>query len=223
MQTVSMNVDIVMCIDCTGSMASTLDQVKANALKFYPDFLAELSKIGREVDQVRVKVIAFRDFFSDGDLALLESDFIPLNTNGSEFEDFVKNLSPKGGGDEPESSLEALALAMKSKWNKEGEKRREVIIMYTDSSAIPLEKDPKPAGYPSDLPKNLDEITDLWEGQTSPMTDSAKRLLIYAPNAYPWAEIGSAWTNTIHHGSKAGGGLAEHDYSTIMYSLAKTI
>lgn len=28
------NVDVVMCIDCTGSMGDLLDKVKANALKF---------------------------------------------------------------------------------------------------------------------------------------------------------------------------------------------
>lgn len=36
-QGLNYNVDIVMCIDCTGSMGGLLDNVKNNALKFYPD------------------------------------------------------------------------------------------------------------------------------------------------------------------------------------------
>ena len=35
--TLTYNVDIVMCIDCTGSMQGLIDTVKQNALKFYLD------------------------------------------------------------------------------------------------------------------------------------------------------------------------------------------
>ena len=36
------NVDIVMCIDATGSMASIIEDVKSNALSFYQKFVDEM-------------------------------------------------------------------------------------------------------------------------------------------------------------------------------------
>ena len=55
-------VDIVFCIDVTGSMTPIIDQVKANALRFYDDVQSNLTAKGKNVDQLRVRVIGFRDF-----------------------------------------------------------------------------------------------------------------------------------------------------------------
>ena len=53
------NVDIVMCIDCTGSMGDLLDTVKNNALKFYPDLKARCDEKGKEISELRIRAIAF--------------------------------------------------------------------------------------------------------------------------------------------------------------------
>ena len=57
-----------------------------------------------------------------------------------------------------------------------------------------------PSGYPSDIPKNFDELSDLWASQE--LNSASKRLLLLAPDAYPWSEIGEYWENTIHYPSK---------------------
>ena len=59
-------VDIVFCIDVTGSMSPIIDQLKANALRFYDDVQSKLKVMRKNVDQLRVRVIAFRDFVADG-------------------------------------------------------------------------------------------------------------------------------------------------------------
>ena len=61
------NVDIVMCIDATGSMASIIDDVKRNALSFYQKFVDEMEAKAKSVQQLRIKVIAFfmGSFLSD--------------------------------------------------------------------------------------------------------------------------------------------------------------
>jgi hypothetical protein len=51
-------VDIVFCIDVTGSMTPIIDQVKANALRFYDDVQSNLTAKSKNVDQLRVRVIA---------------------------------------------------------------------------------------------------------------------------------------------------------------------
>jgi Flp pilus assembly protein TadG len=55
--------DVVMCIDGTGSMTPTLNAVKTNALNFESNLNAELTKRGIPAfDAMRVRVVFYRDF-----------------------------------------------------------------------------------------------------------------------------------------------------------------
>jgi Flp pilus assembly protein TadG len=55
--------DLVMCIDATGSMQATIDAVKSNALNFEANLNAELKKRSIDpFDAMRVRVVFFRDF-----------------------------------------------------------------------------------------------------------------------------------------------------------------
>ena len=218
------NIDIVMCIDCTNSMGGFIDNVKNSALKFYPD-LKELfcAKKDKEISEFRIKVIAFGDFNADGDNALNETEFFKIPEQEDDFRHFINGLNPRGGGDGPKNGLEALALAMKSDWTTGGDKRRHVIVVWTDASTHPLETPiTKNEYYPQDMPANLDELTNWWEDEQSGVMPSrtAKRLVIFAPGASAWAEIGLNWLNTLHYPAKAGEGLTNLDYETILEAIA---
>ncbi|MBS1714905.1 MAG: VWA domain-containing protein [Armatimonadetes bacterium] len=225
MQGIKYTVDLVMCIDCTGSMGHVMELVKQHALKFHDDVRRECEAKGKFIDTMRARIIAFRDFYADGSDSLVVSDFFTLPDQSSEFSAFVSGLNPSGGGDLPESGLEALAIAIQSPWNTVGDRKRQVIVMFTDDAAHPLEKDAgsKPAVYPPDMPKNFSALTDLYDGQASPMLSSAKRLIIYAPDATPWTEIMSHWDNVAHLASQAGKGLEEHDYNQIVDMIVGSI
>ena len=132
-------VDIVFCIDVTGSMTPILDQVKANALRFYDDVQSNLTAKGKNIDELRVRVVAFRDIVADGEAALQESPFFALPTEQGGFSAFVNGLTAEGGGDAPESGLEAVALAMTSPWTTRGDRRRQVVVVWTDQPAHPLD------------------------------------------------------------------------------------
>ena len=69
------NVDIVMCIDCTGSMQGLIEKVKQNAFNFYPDLKKYCESKDKHIDQMRVRVIGFRDFYADGPKAIESSGF----------------------------------------------------------------------------------------------------------------------------------------------------
>ncbi|MFM7681407.1 MAG: vWA domain-containing protein [Bacteroidota bacterium] len=219
------NVDIVFCIDVTGSMGYILDTVKANALKFYPDLQKALEEKEKNVEQLRMKVIAFRDFYADGDDALKTTDFIDIKSDSEMFNSFISNLEPSGGGDEPENGLEALALAINSDWTKDGDRQRHIIVVYSDASTHPLEKNAgsKPSNYPIGMPKNFNELTDWWEGQSHMPISSAKRLILFAPDSNSWTDIATHWDTTIHHPSKAGDGLEDVDYGIILNAIANSI
>ncbi|MFE3205730.1 hypothetical protein [Embleya sp. NPDC059237] len=112
---------------------------------------------------------------------------------------------------------------MRSSWTMAGSKRRHVIALWTDAGAHSLEKnaDAKPAVYPAGMPADFDALTDLWEGQEC-MDMNAKRLIVYAPDAYPWTDIGDNWESTLHT-SKAGQRLSEVTYGTIIDTISQSI
>ena len=197
-QGVTYSVDIVFCIDSTGSMQGLINTVKSNALRFHDDLQHTMEEKGKMIDDLRVRVIAFRDLYVDGTESMRESPFFRLPEQREEFSSFVSAINADGGGDEAETGLEALATAINSDWSSSGDKRRELIVLWTDASAHPLERvnEEQPPHYPAGMPKNLNDLTDMWEGQ-SHMSSSAKRLILYAPDSYPWTDIEMHWTNTI--------------------------
>src|SRR5687768_13117278 len=95
-------VDVVLCIDATGSMSSIIDRVKHSALSFYDDLMAKMRTKGRSIDELRVRIIAFRDYYADGTNAVSESDFYSLPQEKEGFNAFVRSISADGGGDDPE-------------------------------------------------------------------------------------------------------------------------
>ncbi|MEO1655736.1 MAG: VWA domain-containing protein, partial [Bacteroidota bacterium] len=162
-------------------------------------------------------------YYYDEDESMFESDFFVLPDQNDSFKGFIENIKAEGGGYEPECGLEALSMAIRSPWNKSGDKKRQIIVVWTDASTHPLEKDQnrKPDHYPENLPEDFDALTDLWEGQF--MGRSAKRLIIYAPDAYAWTDMANHWDNTIQYPSKAGEGLSEIDYQTILDAIASSV
>jgi von Willebrand factor type A domain len=216
-------VDIVFCIDVTGSMTPIIDQVKTNALRFYDDVQSNLTAKGKNVDQLRVRVIAFRDFAADGAAALDESPFFTLPDDRADFSTFVNGLVAEGGGDAPESGLEAVALAIDSPWTTTGDRRRQVIVVWTDQPAQPLDPSVLPPDIASRVPLDFSALTDAWEDEQGRMGSSSKRLILFAPDGPGWSDISGVWENVVHHPSQAGGGLSEVDYGTIIDSIGNSV
>ena len=216
-------VDIVFCIDVTGSMTPIIDQVKANALRFYDDVQSNLTAKGKNVDQLRVRVIGFRDFVADGAAALDESPFFTLPDERADFSAFVNGLVAEGGGDAPESGLEAVALAIDSPWTTTGDRRRQVIVVWTDQPAQPLDPSVLPPDIAARVPFDFSALTDAWEDEQGRMGSSSKRLILFAPDGPGWSDISGVWENVVHHPSQAGGGLSEVDYGTIIDSIGNSV
>ncbi|MBQ8706645.1 MAG: VWA domain-containing protein [Succinivibrionaceae bacterium] len=220
------NVDIVFCIDATGSMAPILDLVKEKALSFYKDLSSEMGQKGKNISQLRAKIVAFRDYVADGENAMLVTDFFDLETDSKRFKNVINSLHPVGGGDEPEDGLEALAYAMKSNWTRDGDKRRHLIVVWSDASTHPIGFSRSSKHYPKRMVETFDELTEMWDGGLDSggvMDDNAKRLLIFAPDADYWNTISDTWDNVIHYQSTAGAGLEELDYREILSQIVNSI
>lgn len=135
--------DVVLCVDATGSMYRTLSAVQNNISSFKTNLDAAISTAGyRPFDRTRVRVLYYRDYggfgvynflwphyyqFSGKDLgddpAIVASSFYDMASAGdlASFRSFVSTQSAQGGGDLPESGLECLWQAMHSPWTRAGD------------------------------------------------------------------------------------------------------
>ncbi len=219
-------VDIVFVIDITGSMTPVLEQVKAGALSFHDTLVETMAAKDKFVSSLRLRVVAYRDYYDNPSDALFHTPFFRLPDEQMHFNTYVSALAADGGGDEPESGLEALAVAFGSEWERGMDRRRHVVVLFTDASAHPLEASHGRyvPGYPTDMPNTFDALTDQWDDpQGSVMEYAAKRLLMYAPDVYPWNVISAYWDNVLHYPSAAGQGLNEVEFGQIVDAIAGSV
>ncbi|WP_457644463.1 carboxypeptidase regulatory-like domain-containing protein [Persephonella sp.] len=112
------NLDIVFCIDTTGSMGWIIDSVKTNIL----DFLNTLTT--NKID-FRVAGISFGDEVPYRELK-------PFTSDAADFQGWVSSLAATGGDDWPENPLDCIISASKLPFRADAQK---VIVLITDAPA----------------------------------------------------------------------------------------
>ena len=222
---ITYSVDLVLCIDATGSMGGVLDMVKNNALRLYTDIVNSMAAKNKTIDTLRVRIVAFRDYVADGDDAMMVTDFFDLPAQEEDFSRCVQSIDAFGGGDDPEDGLEALAYAIKSKWNTQGMKKRQVIALWTDAETHELGFGRNMPNYPSKMAADFNELTAWWGDCQNAgfVNQNAKRLILFAPEAPYWSTISDTWDNVIHLPGEAGAGMNEYDYRQIIDAISNTI
>lgn len=216
------NIDVVFCIDGTGSMAPCIESVKNNARRFYLDFAAAMTDLGSEIDSMRVKVIVFRDYHDDGDESMVESSFFELPADNAEFEKYLSDISANGGGDGPENGLEALYYAMHSDFTT-GSKDRQVIVLFTDAEALELKQRAGEANYPADM---VDEagLIETWsclvQEKGFKLREKNKRLVLFAPDGTKYKTLKSKLNRSIFEPVDMAHGLGDIDFKEIIKIIA---
>ena len=219
------NVDVCFCIDKTGSMHPIIDTVKQNALNLYRDVLEALEAEGKHVTQFRIRVIWFGDYIAD-EVPMLMSEFLTMPDNLSKYEEFVKSVTPDGGGDPPEDGLEALTYAIRSQWVTTGWKRRHIIAFFTDAPAHELGFGKKSPSYPRHrMPESFAQLTAMWGNKTYPgeMSDKAKRLLLFAPDTSFWHTIKESWNNVVLAPVEEAKGAQNISYQYMINTIVHSI
>lgn len=121
--------DVVFVLDVTGSMGWAINGVRDGIRRFAADLSAN------RID-FRVGLVAFRDLTDPGDAALGQMVVLrfrggePFTADAEEFRTEVSRLGANGGGDEAESSLEAIGEACRLPLRK-GATR--VFLLITDA------------------------------------------------------------------------------------------
>lgn len=207
--------DIVFCIDNTYSMFPCINEIKEKAKNFSDICRTTFDGGNRPIAQLRVKVVEFGDFATDGPTAIMEHGFFTLPDQNAEFEAAINSISlvtedgnPKGG-DIPENGWEAVVTAMRSDWtpiNKSaGEKGRHIICVLTDAPPLELGSRQGCIGYPANMPESTEDLFDLWEGGSQEFATSlspdSKRLVVFGPadeeNGNSWAQLGDLCDSKI--------------------------
>jgi len=218
-------VDIVFCIDATGSMSPIMDNMKDEARTLYRKFIEKMERESKQVDQCRVKVIAFRDFGYSDAPAMTQEGFFTLPEQDADFEAALKRIRPTGGGDDKENAWEAVATAIQSDWTTKGSKHRQVVVLMTDEEALDLSTRASCAGYPKNMPKTLAELKDWWNGHVKigNYEKEAGRLIVFAPNKGHWCTM-TGWDRCWTDLSTASGkGLKDKNLEIILNVLVKSI
>ncbi|MEA4999257.1 MAG: hypothetical protein VB087_07725 [Candidatus Limiplasma sp.] len=220
----SYHVDMVFCIDSTGSMRHVLDFVKQNALHLYRDVTGTMEKKRKVISRMRIRVIAFRDYVADGDEAMMASDFFVLPDQAQQFYDCVSGITAQGGGDIPEDGMEALAYAIRSDWTREGVKKRHIIVVWSDAPTHPLGHGKIAPWYPEGMAEDFEELSLWWEDEQlgGAMDENAKRLLMFAPDAPEWNRISAEWSQVVHV-QTVSEGLTELEYQQVIDAVCNTI
>ena len=213
------NIDVVFCIDGTGSMDAYLDGIKQIMKSWETDISAVCNECGRSCGQLRARLIVFRDYVDDGENAMQVTDFFNLPQQAEEFEACINSITASGGGDIPEDGLEALAYAIKSKWCNESTIKRHVIIVWTDAPTHDIGFGRNSKHYPNGMPQDMSELNDWWEE----MNDRAKRLIMFAPDETHWDYISRQWENVAHFHAAAGDRETEEKYKKALLTIVHNV
>ncbi|MCE9564090.1 MAG: VWA domain-containing protein [Planctomycetes bacterium] len=117
--------DIMFVLDVTASMQNEIDGVKNGVRSF-------AAALQRNKIDFRIGLVAFRDLTFDGPAAMQVLKFRGdvFTSDAEAFRDQVGTLLASGGGDIPESSLEAVTEATNQPFRKSATK---VILLITDA------------------------------------------------------------------------------------------
>lgn len=122
--------DIVFCFDCTASMTEVINSVKENVKSLVAGFSTSSVKL-----DWRARAMGYRDFEVDEEYLINDRPFV---TTAAELTSQIDGMDALeySGGDDPESTLDAIwYAAKKSDWRPNCHK---VVVVFTDAAAKSL-------------------------------------------------------------------------------------
>lgn len=160
-ESTQINAFITLCIDTTGAMSGFSYEACRLPELIRPALENRVAELGCAVGELRVSFVFFKDYSCDCE-PLFETEVFALPGDEEAMRDMLRHFTydrSGGGGDLPESSLEAMFVALKRD-GELAEPYRRVIGLYTDgpcrlpgdecSMSSPL--------YPEDMPSELESF-----------------------------------------------------------------
>lgn len=133
--------DIVFVLDVSGSMGPVIEDLKRNISIFVDSLTTADANNARPLKDWRARVVGYRDAEVDGAQWFVDYEFV---RDANQLKMQLASLTAEGGGDEPESLLDALYKVATMTASEKGAEhpnqwrhRREatrVVIVFTDAS-----------------------------------------------------------------------------------------
>jgi hypothetical protein len=120
------SVDIVICLDTTGSMGRYIDSLRKMLIPMMRNIIADFTSW-------RIGMVLFRDYPPD----VYVTKIIPFTKDFSFFQRYLNSITAWGGGDVPEAVYEALYDGA-DKFNFEAESR--LLILAGDAPPHPVQR-----------------------------------------------------------------------------------
>jgi len=211
-------VDIVFLMDATGSMGKCIDALKMNLQNFFNT----MTSGNTPVKDWRAKVVGFRDYEEDGPANWLENN--PFVTSLDDLNRQLSGITAVGGGDEPESLLDALFTVINvgatglqespdpNKWRPRSAAAR-VVVIFTDASYKETMSIPEAAGL------NIDTLFNFIEKERIVLS-------IFAPDLPCYDTLCTAPRSEYTPAAGAGLDSLTSDpksFSKLMQQLAKSV
>lgn len=200
--------DLVMCIDATGSMQNVIDTAKNNAMSLEQNLLAELQARELNIERLRTRVVFYRDYDPpDVYFGIMDSSpFYDLPDQRGLFNTFIAAEQANGGGNWPEAGLECFNEAMTSDWATPEDQYTivmPVIAIWTDAPA-------DRAGdwrnrfwgwryYPRDMPWTNSDLLAKWNNPNV-IPQDLKSVVLFGPEDGGWEDL-SYYPGYVHGGS----------------------
>ena len=215
-------VDLAFCIDRAARMRSVLDAT-ANIASSLPARLQERMAVkNKAIRQLRVRFVMF-SAPGNARVPVDSTRFYLLPQEADEFTRLVGHLTvPVGSGDGPSLALDALAMAVASPWDRQHDKRRHIVVLWTNWASVPLGTAPAIFG---DAPRTMDDLNAMWGDEVDEglMEFAAKRLLVFGPDLFPWSDISELFENCIWVKSEAGVGMTGADFDLVFDQIAGSV
>lgn len=199
--------DIVFCLDATASMQPCIDNVKINIGTFVQSIKS--ASPNTKVDW-RARILAYRDFNVDTD-SLMNS--FPFVCTPEELQSQLDKVIADGGGDEPESTLDAMLYAtLKSDWRINAHK---IIVVFTDATPLPQfnAKTVRELGIPDDF-----EIF-----KQTLFIENRIKLFLYGQKHPIYDSLNEQSRASITQYDNAASELSTADFKKILDTIGKTV
>lgn len=215
--------DLVMCIDATGSMYWTIWTAKQNAMRLEENLLAELDRREISIERLRTRVVFYRDYDPPDWWGTMKgSEFYDLPDERQMFHNFLAREPARGGGNWPEAGLECFNEAMNSDWAEPEDQYTivlPVVAIWTDAPADHVGDwrniNMGGALYPADMPRTNEDLLAKWN---NPMVipQDFKTIALFGPQTGGWTELAQ------YPGFVQGGNVTDGIYNFVG-SLADAI
>jgi hypothetical protein len=196
-------VDLCLCLETGFGTENEVKDMFYLASRLLNAVVSRMVAYGHGIGNVRIRYILFGTEINNRDNDY-DSGFRPLlDISKIDFERYA----PRRSEFNPKVA-DALKEAFTSDWSKDYPQVRHIVAVWAASLLSPS------SAY---------ELSKIWENNSSNLSSNGKRLIIFAPDGGGWTTIDDSFESSLRYPSRAGAGLPDKHFHTIIDAIIADI